>query len=295
MDSSANPDHTEPRSRFGWGLRHSNNSRLNSQDPWASPWNSSRRQSLQNGSTTSFVPQAEINEEDEEDATPSQRRSVLPTPIGTKPAKSKASASNSSPRLNPTARDFTTMFGFGKKADKPDKAGSKAKKRGIEAGQDEADHNETYDSSPPDSRKSRDTQPNSFTDSFEDIAEEPDSSTLPDSVTTPGNRGSLMRRITSKGNTGKFLGIKTKKTAVQVEDGEEDSGSSKLGQSVESITNTPTTAATPDKRSSASSFFGSIGRRKKKVNEAPSLSEASLASETGDEAESRTSADGIAA
>ena len=298
MESNALPEPSEDKPRFGWDVRRNHNSRLALMNPW-SPM-TSRKQSLHNGSTTSFVPEIEDVEE-EEDVTPMKRRSMLPTPIGTKPGKSKAPASDSLPQLNPAARDFTTMFGFGKKTDKPDKTGSKTKKKDKAANREEPERGDLrYDSSPPDSRKSKDTQPNSFTDSFEDIAEEPDNlPTTPQENLTPmsaSGKGSLMRRITSKGTSTKFLGLKTKRSVVPGEDGEEDSGSSKLGQSVESITSTPTPAtSTPDKRISTSSFFSSIGRRKKKPNEAPSLSEASLASETGDEAESRTSLEGTSA
>lgn len=296
MEGNALPDPSEDKPRFGWDARRTTNSRFGAFNPWSS--HTGRRSSLHNGSTTSFVPEVDDVEE-EEDATPSKSRSRIPAPIGTKPAKSKASASSDpSTQLNPAARDFTTMFGFGKKADRSDKTGTKAKRKSKVNSLQDSDNIDAslVDSSPPDSRKSRDTYPGSFTDSFEDISEEPDHSLNSPLDATPlsaSSRGSLMRRITSKSSKGNFLGLKTKKTTTYIEDGDEDSGSSKLGQSVESITSTPTQpTATPDKRSSTSSFFSSIGRRKKKPNEAPSLSEASLASETGDEADSRTSADG---
>lgn len=282
------PEPSANSPRFGWDVRRSSSTRTGGRK--TNPWSplASRRQSVQHDSS-GHLPQVEDNEDEEEDDIDGWQENV---PIGSKSGRGKAS--DKSTQLNPNARDFTSMFGFGKRADKSDKVGSKSKRRHKAPRLDDPDTNGEYpyDSSPADSRKSKDTQSNSFTDSFEDITEEPDNAQGLAILSTAANRGSLMRRITNKGGSAKFLGLKTKKAANLTDEGEEDSGSSsKLGQSVESI-NSPTPTATQDKRSSTSSFFSSIGRRKKKANEALSISEMSVASETGDEDELRPSTDG---
>lgn len=285
--NSTLPEPSANSPRFGWDVRRSSSTRTGGRR--ANPWSpiASRRQSVQQD-PSGHLPQVEDNEDEDEDDNIDLQENV---PMGSKSGRGKAS--DKSTQLNPNARDFTSMFGFGKRADKSDKVGSKSKKRDKTPRLDDPDTNGDfpYDSSPADSRKSKDTQSISFTDSFEDITEDADHDQELATPLAAGHRGSLMRIITNKGSGGKFLGLKTKKAAVLTDEGEDDSGSSKLGQSVESI-NSPTTTATPDKRSSTSSFFSSIGRRKKKGNGAPSVSEASLASETGDEDDLRPSMDG---
>lgn len=284
--------------RFGWDAP----SRPGSiRAGWSQSHTASRRQSVQQDSSSGLLQAIGDSIEDhseEENHRPSapigSRRKAAKggKPTDGKTGKAKAPKAPKAGSLNPHARDFTTVFGFGKKSDK---LSSKSKKTDQDHDEEQAS-SAADESSPAHSRKSRDTQPSSVAGSFEDITEEPDSMlTTPqdESAKTASSRTStLLRRMTSKGNTMQMFGIKTKKPAEATEDGEEDSSSSKLGQSVESInSNLTPTATTPDKRSSTSAFFSSIGRRKKKAD-TPSVSDMSLASETGDDEDGRASTDG---
>lgn len=303
-ESSVLPKPSASFAPFGWGVSKEHLPRSNSRQSGAlwsqSPWDS-RRPSVQEGSSGRLANELDsVDDDDDDEVLHDGGEGTAPVPIGSRPAKDKESGST---QLNPAARDFTSVFGFGKKNDRGEKATSKSKKKDKALIDDTLGPDLAEDSSPPNSRKSRDTHPSSLADSFEYLADENEQShgTLlqeNSAVPSPGSRNSLMRRITRKGSSSKFSlpGLKEKgslfsRKSTNVPEQSDEDGSPSLGRSVESITSGPTPTSTPDKRSSTFSLSSFTKRKPKKTNETPSISEVSM-SETGDEDDGPVPPDG---
>ncbi|EYE99030.1 Fibronectin type III domain protein [Aspergillus ruber CBS 135680] len=189
----------------------------------------------------------------------------LQAPIGTRPSSSHRPAT---PKLNPTAPSFTTIFSEDSGKD-----------------QKEEDTNETFgfhmdDGSPSESRVSRDSRSLSiFTDSYESLDRVPSSTSLDNGA----SKESFIRKLTRKGSSSKFSswkdrsGLFSRKGDSSQGDIDEDRASeAQLGKSVDS---TASSVPSADKSTRSLNIFS---RKSKKSDKA--ASEASeRASEAGDE------------
>ena len=221
------------------------------------PWSreTSRRPSVQRGSATNLSIGSTPLDADEIPGPLSKYRSEQ-APIGTRPRSQRAAT----PKLNPAAPSFKTLFGRGeaRKAGKGDKASYKAADapRSRESERGDTDGNESIeDASPPNSRLSRDAQSimtaTSTAGSHESV-ERTASSGLSD-ATTP--KESLMQKITRKSSSSKFnvpwskdRGIFSKRAGEPLTPGEPDtivSSEILLGKSADSAASTPNTPHTP--------------------------------------------------
>ncbi|KAJ8999792.1 hypothetical protein HRR94_005488 [Exophiala dermatitidis] len=251
----------------GWGSLHSF-SRTHS-----------RRPSFVFGSTSnlSLPADEEVIEPDKKPSRP------LQAPIGTRPTSSQQA---STPKLNPAAPSFTMLFG--KRGEKTkDKA--KAKESREKGGDMEA-------TSPPESRKSRDTS--SITNTISTFDSEPLHRTASGtsanlSVENTPVKPTFISKLTRKASSNKFGSWKDKgglfsrkEAAPPNGENEEEQGSTEhLGRSLESTSTTP---SAEDKKSSRSSLSNwNFMRKSKKGKEdltASEISESSeRASETGEE------------
>ncbi|KAK2743777.1 hypothetical protein FQN57_004714 [Myotisia sp. PD_48] len=249
---------------FGWP---SSDKTRNSGLDWLSPaaWSrsQSRRPSFQMGST-GHLPLG-MPTELEYPETPFEHQRPVQAPIGTRPPSSHRPVT---PKLDPTAPSFKTLFGK-----KQDKSKSKEAK-------DHENNTAHEEISPPDSRRSRDflSIRTSATESRESL-ERVSSSTPSETVST---KESFIQKITRKGSSSKFnmpwkdrAGLFAKKgePSNQAEMDEDGNNEIHLGKSNESAISTSLSGK-------GSLGFGFI-RKAKKADKAPS--ESSKASEAGDE------------
>jgi hypothetical protein len=246
----------------------------------------SRRPSVQYGSTSNLSLGGRIDEDFLEPSRETQR--PLQAPIGTRPTSSQRPLT---PKLNPAAPSFTTQF-FTRRADKnKEKAKLKAGEKGTtpEPGPEDA--------SPPDPRKSRDTQSlatNGSTaesrESLERTASGQSGGALAE--TTPSKENFIQKLITRKSSSGKFGSYKGPFSFKKGEPStpgelEEDGTSSDQqgGKNVESTSTTPMADREERSKGSKSSLSWSfMGRKRKGPKEDLAASEVSESSERASEA-----------
>ncbi|KAI9761330.1 MAG: hypothetical protein M4579_001120 [Chaenotheca gracillima] len=294
--STASGDNLLPRPSaegqvFGWPVNHGPGFHRSS--PLGADWSvragdplsraPSRRNSVQYGSTSSLSLSRTPYDNDGTQSLLTKQTSP-PAPIGTRP---HTSSKNSTPRLNPAAPTFRTIFNRSdtKKADKSSKTKEK-----------EEDETLSEEPSPPSDHKSRDSQSihtsTSRAESRESL-ERSYSATPSDSpgpsTTIPKDKESIFQKITRKGSSSKFnLSRKEKgslfssKKAEQPptpdEVDEEHESDLQLGRSVDSVVSATSAGA------KTSLSWHSFRRRPKKGDKA--ASEASeKASETGEDDE----------
>jgi len=177
---------------------------------WATngPWSRgpSRRPSIQHGSTSNLSIGSTPLEPDYQSGLAKQASEQLP--IGTRPRGGSGQSSQRpvTPKLNPTAPSFKTLFGRGeaKKAAKADKAAERAKEKAPDVEEVDSLHEE---SSPQNPRTSRDAQSIVTSASVSESHESLDRSTsgTPSEAVTPsGHKETLMQRISRKGSSSKF-------------------------------------------------------------------------------------------
>lgn len=255
---------------------------------WASnsgPWSRvpSRRASIQHGSTTNLsIGSTPLDLE--EYSGPLAKQKSEQAPIGTRPQSAQRPLT---PRLNPTAPTFKTLFSRGeaRKATKLDKAGNKTvekfKDREIERA--EIDESESaYDASPPNPRLSRDAQSITTATSTADSHDSFDRSTSgtpSEAVISSGPKESLMQKITRKSSSSKFnvpwskdRGLFSKRAGEPSTPGEIDEDNSsegQLGRSLDSAGSTPQ----QEKSGRASISWPNIRRKSKKGDTADKGSE----------------------
>ncbi len=179
--------------------------------PSTVPWShlASRRSSIEHGPPRNLALRASSLDPDEFVST-LRKQKADQAPIGTRPQSSPWSAT---PKLNPAAPSFKTLFSRsdGKKTakqEKSDKASDRTKDKELE--KVDMDDSESYNESPPHSRRSRDAQSittaTSAGESY-DSADRSTSGTPSDAYNQSGPKEakeSLMRKITRKGSSGKF-------------------------------------------------------------------------------------------
>ena len=279
---------------FGWNgqLRRSDTSTSGRRrhNPWS--MTTSRR-----GSSQIEPSLSKIDREDEE-VLPLSNRNVSPAqaPIGTKPflwkRKDDAKDDRQNRHLNPNARDFMGgVFSRDKKSDKrKDKSPSRPDTAGVPA-------DDLGISGAPWARESSIHSARASTDdprSASPRTSESGPPTTPD--VTLNTRESLMKKLTRKSS--QLPGLKGRKTAgpntpqTNNEDVEEDAPFGLLARTSSSHASSPKVSQerekerdkdTVSKRSSGFSL-NSLMRRGKKDRDAPSISETSMTSGTGDEA-----------
>lgn len=212
--------------------------------------------------------------------------STVQAPIGTRPSKFRREAPPK--QLNPAARDFRSLLSRDKNRDK-----SKKMEASLPVSEDEQPSTsplgDTSFSSEP--RKSKEARTSSAAESTDEVTEEVFGSPA---KFTEGAKESFMRKMTRKGSSSKFSlssslkekggSLFSRKDRVSSEDVEDDEPGPAPSRSLESSGSG--SQATSDKKGLLSSF-----RRRKKGNDTPSISEASMASETGDEGDERPSVD----
>jgi hypothetical protein len=175
----------------------------------AQPWsrNPSRRPSIQHGSTPALT--SGIASDDDEFLPPDTLAGQSSPPpvgvIGTRPISSHKPAT---PKLNPAAPTFkASFFNFTSKNDKV-KDGNKAKEKVADKSSSAGDAKFPDTSSPPESRKSRDTHSvhtqNSMAESHESL--EMTTSNTPSEMTNPSmkEKESSFRQLLRKGSSSKF-------------------------------------------------------------------------------------------
>lgn len=172
------------------------------------PWSShpSRRPSVQHGSTSNLSIGSTPLEAEYQGGLSNKGSDQLP--IGTRPRGGSGQSAQRpmTPRLNPTAPSFKTLFGRGdgRKAAKADKAAEKIREKELEAGDADSVQEEQ---SPQNPRLSRDAQSIVTSASLSESYESLDHSTsgAPSEAATPsGPKETLMQRITRKGSSSKF-------------------------------------------------------------------------------------------
>jgi len=177
---------------------------------WATngPWSRgpSRRPSVQHGSTSNLSIGSTPLEPDYQSGLTKQASEQLP--IGTRPRGGSGQSSQRpvTPKLNPTAPTFKTLFGRGeaKKAAKADKAAEKAKEKAPDVEEVDSLREE---SSPQNPRTSRDAQSivtSASVSESHDSLDRSTSGTPSEAVTPSGHKESLMQRISRKGSSSKF-------------------------------------------------------------------------------------------
>ena len=240
--------------RFGWALSDGIPSRSSPLGAnWATgPWSRapSRRPSVQHGSTSNLSVGSTPLEADGYPGAFSKPSSDL-APIGTRP---KSSQQHVTPKLNPTAPSFKTLF-VPKKGGKGDKSGG----RGIEKSKDKETEKAGFDdidpveeTSPPISRRSRDAQSITTAASVAESHDSFDRSTsgTPSEAATPsGPKETLMQKISRKSSSSKFnvpwskeRGLFSKRAGESSTPGEVDEDAPSegyLGKSAESTSSTP--------------------------------------------------------
>ncbi|PGH28153.1 hypothetical protein AJ80_00043 [Polytolypa hystricis UAMH7299] len=268
------PRPTSETQPFGWPAPDkTRGSHLGFEWPSPAAWSrsQSRRPSFQYGSSTHLppgLPPADVGFLD----APYEPPRPVQAPIGTRPSSSHRPVT---PKLNPTAPSFKTLF-----AKKPDKS----KNKEGDASKPKDSDAQTDDSSPPASRRSRDSRSirTSAAESYESL--ERMSSGTPSENVLP--KESFIQKITRKGSSSKFnlswkdrssLFSKKGDSSNQVDIDEDSAADSPLGKSFDSVI-----SSTPSADKSTKSSLGfSFMRKSKKADK--SASESERASETGDE------------
>jgi hypothetical protein len=271
-----------------WGSHDRSNLRGS---PLAPDWSASqtwsrsqsRRPSIQYESTSNLSLGAHIDEDFLEPSRETQR--PLQAPIGTRPTSSQRPLT---PKLNPAAPSFTTQF-FARRADKnKEKAKLKAGEKGTpELGPEDA--------SPPDSRKSRDTQSlatNGTAESRESLERTTSGQSGGNPVeTTPAKETILQRLITRKSSSGKFgsyKGLFPSKKGEPSTPGELDedgtASDQQLGKSIESTSSTPAAEKEERPKGNKSALsWNFMSRKRKGPKEDLAASEVSESSERASE------------
>lgn len=203
--------------RYGWSVSESIPNRI-SPLPLGSGWptpggpwsrGQSRRTSMQHGSTSNLsIGSTPLESEGYSGSLAKQVPEQLP--IGTRPQSSQRPVT---PKLNPAAPTFKTLFSRGDtkraaKADKSvDKSSDKPKSRDFEKHDGEEIESQQEESSPPNSRLSRDAQSiataTSVADSYESL-DRSTSGTPSETVTPSGPKETLIQKITRKSSSSKF-------------------------------------------------------------------------------------------
>lgn len=275
---------------FGWGALERSNLRGSPLGPdWlaSQTWSRShsRRPSFSYGSTSNLSLQSPPEEDVYEE--PKGPSRPLQAPIGTRP---KSSQRPVTPKLNPAAPSFTTLFARNK-----DKSKEKAKSKDIEALK-QGDHDLQHeDASPPESRKSKDSRSIVTAGSIADSRESLERTTSGTPSDTTPSKETFIQKITRKSSSNKFNSWKEKgglfsrkgEPSTPGEIDEDVSSDAQLGRSLESTSTNPPGEKEKEKgsRSSLSWNFMRKSKRGEKSDLATSeVSESSeRASETGDE------------
>jgi hypothetical protein len=196
----------------------------------------------------------------------------LQAPIGTRPSSSPRPVT---PKLNPAAPTFKTLFSKRSDKGKDKDSGNSLKSQDFEFNADE--------SSPPTSRRSKDSRALSYATESADSLELAPSSSPSDNVNA---KESFIQKITRKSSSSKFslswkdrAGIFSKKNDSLQGDIDEDGneGEVQLGKSMDSISSSTPSAEKSLPRSSRNFF----SRKPKKDQNTGDFNE--KASETGDE------------
>ena len=254
------------------------------------PWSraQSRRPSVQHGSSSNLsIGSTPLEPESYQNTLPQGSEQL---PIGTRPVSSQRPIT---PKLNPAAPTFKTLFGRGdaKKAAKAEKTAEKRAEEDEKLEFQSGDFN-IGGSSPPNPRLSRDAQSIATATSVADSHDSLDHSTsgTPSETVTPsGPKETLMQKITRKSSSSKFNvpwakergGIFSKKAGEPSTPGEIDedpSGEGHLGKSVDSNASTPQ----QEKGSRSSLSWPNIRRKSKKAGQTAAES-AERNSEAGDD------------
>ena len=273
---------------FGWGAPEKPNLRGSPLGPdWSASqtWSrtQSRRPSFSYGSTSNLSmqppPEGGIYEEAKGSSRP------LQAPIGTRPTSSQQPIT---PKLNPAAPSFTTLFARNK--DKPSK--DKAKLRDIEALK-LSDHDlQLEEGSPPDSRKSKDSRSVATAGSIADSRESLERTTSRTPSDTTPSKETFMQKITRKSSSNKFNSWKEKgglfsrkgEPSTPGEIDEDVSSDAQLGRSLESTSTTPSGEKEKEKGSRSSLSWNFMRKYKKAEKSDLAASEVSESSEKASEA-----------
>lgn len=270
--------------RFGWPIADSlpnRSSPLGAHLHWSGgPWSHapSRRPSVQHGSTSNLsIGSTPLDP----DIYPgfSSKQSSEQAPIGTRPRSSQRPVT---PRLNPAAPSFKTLFtrGEGKRSTRSEKSGSRAveKFKDRDGEKDAPDEGEpSHESSPQNPRLSRDAQSITTAASTADSHDSFDRSTSgtpSEAVISSGPKETLMQKITRKSSSSKFnvpwakeRGLFSKRTGEPSTPGEIDEDNSSETQpskSAESSSSTPQ----QEKASRSSLSWPNIRRKSRKGDQA---------------------------
>ena len=275
-----------------WGSQDRSNLRGSPLADWgaSSTWSrsQSRRPSVQYGSTSNLSLSAHIDEDFLEPSRETQR--PLQAPIGTRPTSSQRPLT---PKLNPAAPSFTTQF-FARRADK------NKEKAKLKAGEKATPELGLEDASPPDSRKSKDTQSLATNVSTTESRDSLELTTSGQSVgtpaeSTPAKETFIQKLITRKSSSSKFsVGSWKEKSLFAPKKGEpwtpgeqdEDGTSSEpqLVKGAESTSTTPVAEKEERPKGNKSTLSWSfIGRRRKGLKEDLAASEVSESSERASE------------
>ena len=271
-----------------WGSHERSNLRGS---PLAPDWGASqtwsrsqsRRPSVQYGSTSNLSLGPHIDEDFLEPSRETQR--PLQAPIGTRPTSSQRPLT---PKLNPAAPSFTTQF-FARRADK------NKEKAKLKAGEKATPELVPEDTSPPDSRKSKDTQSLAATVSTMESRESLEQTASGQSGSTPAEATPAKEtfihklKITRKSSSSKFNSWK-EKSLFPSRKGEpstpgeldEDGTTSdqQLGKSMESTSTTPIAEREERPKGNKSTLsWGFMSRRRKGPKEDLAASEVSESSE----------------
>ncbi|OJD18242.1 hypothetical protein AJ78_01742 [Emergomyces pasteurianus Ep9510] len=248
---------------------------------WASPvaWSrsQSRRPSVQFGSSSNLQLGLASGDVDFLE-TPYELQRPVQAPIGTRPPSSHRPIT---PKLNPTAPSFKTLFG---------KKSERGKNKETDSSKPRDNDLNPDNSSPPESRRSKDSRSirTSAAESYESL--ERTSSGTPSEVVNP--KESFIQKITRKSSSSKFniswkdrAGLFSKKggdpaAPAQGENIDEDAAAAEslLGKSIDSLASS---APSADKSTKSSSLGFGFMRKSKKEKATSECSE--KASETGDE------------
>ncbi|EXJ55094.1 hypothetical protein A1O7_08019 [Cladophialophora yegresii CBS 114405] len=277
-----------PRPSMESQFRAWNDKSLLRNSPLAPEWGSlhsysrshSRRPSIVHGSTSNLSLAHAEEEVIEPDRKPSR---PLQAPIGTRPTSAQQS---STPKLNPAAPSFTTLFGRrGDKSKEKDKNKPKESKERV---------NDLEAGSPPESRKSRDTNSLAATVSTldsETLDRNQSGTSAQFAVENAPAKPTFISKITRKASSNKFGSWKEKggglfsrkDAATPNGDNEDEQGSTdNLGKSLESISTTPTAEEKKASRTSLSNW-NFMRKSKKGLKEDLTASEISENSERASE------------
>ncbi|KKA24234.1 Fibronectin type III domain protein [Rasamsonia emersonii CBS 393.64] len=283
---------TEP---FGWPSGEAAGQRSSLGFDWASPaaWSRtpSRRPSTQYGSSSHLPLGISATEPDFLQGAYEKQHRPLQAPIGTRPSSSHRPVT---PKLNPAAPSFKTLFSKKSEKDKEkgkEKDRDKDKEKEKDKDKDSSSiskfqENESTadDSSPPASRRSKDSRSlSAATESYDSL----DLVTSSSPVENGSAKESFIQKITRKSSSSKFnlswkdrAGIFSKKNDSNQGDIDEDANSSEaqLGKSVDSAVSSTASVEKSTSKNSRSFFT-----RKSKKSDKTTSESSEKASETGDE------------